>query len=432
MEPLPEGGLPPRRERRLRRRRWPRTKRSPVVAPELTPAPAPQSPPALSLPPPAARACGGLPDGAVIGRRWRLWQRQRASSVGLDIGAGSLKLVQVGWRRGRPRLENLAVVPLTPGAIEEGLVAWIDDVGQILRRTVAALGQRQRQVGFSVGSQAVLTRWFSLPELDRAELADAVRWEIPHHFPGHDNMIYDFTAVPEARTADEEGCPILVVGAQRRLVDGYLQVARAAGLQPQVIEPDCLATLRALQWTGRIEPAAAEPLVIIDLGRVGTRLSIVRYCLPVLARTISLGTAGLAEMVAHQLEAAVGVVEQRICAEGLLPGSAVAVAAEPWLNQMVEAVARSIEFFVVQHRGVYVERVFLAGGGALLPGMAEALAERVSRTLGQRVAGAPPCQVEVADLGRLEMAPGLAAAAAARGPALAAALGAALREGARR
>lgn len=274
----------------------------------------------------------------------------------------------------------------------------------------------------------MLTRWLTMPDMRPDELRDAMRWEVPQHFPNPDELTYDFTPVHDAPVNEEGQVAVLVVGAQRHLVEGYLTVGTQSRLRVQVIEPDCLATLRALEWLGLIPAGSAAPLVIIDLGQLGTRLSILRYGLPVLARTISLGTAALNKAVTLATGAEPEDAEVQVQAYGVRPGSPISDCITSWLRQLADAVTRSLEFFTIQNRGMAVEQIYLVGGGALLSGLSSFLTEYLGTALSQRVPGARPCHVQVVTLNNLDIRPAITAQVGALGPVLATALGVALRE----
>lgn len=216
-----------------------------------------------------------LPTGAHLGFKWHPLARQRRTSVGVEFGAGALKVVQIRWGRQGPRLENYAIVPLPPGMMDEGAVADPTTVGDLLKSTLVGMGLNQPVVGTSIGGPAILMRYINLPRVPPEEMRSAMKFEAPQHLPiPEDQLIYDFSPVPEAIGVPEHQMAVFLSGTHKKLVDSFLGTMGRAGLRPSAIELDCLAALRALQWTGLVSHTSQLPLVLLDFGEVGTRISV--------------------------------------------------------------------------------------------------------------------------------------------------------------
>jgi type IV pilus assembly protein PilM len=370
-----------------------------------------------------------LPAGAQIGLRWGALARQRRTAVGIDFGAGALKVAQVRWTRQGPRLENYAVVPVPPALIDEGAIREPAAMGEILHATLAAMAMQQPLIGTSVGGPAVLMRYINLPRVSADEIRAAMRFEAPQHLPiPEEQLIYDYTAVPEATGVPEHQMAIFLSGTHRKLVDGLMTTLERGGLRPAAIELDCLASLRTMEWLGLVSPTSQAPLVLLDFGEMGTRISIIRYGVPMLSRTIPTGLHHLRAAVADNLQISAVEAEMALRVRGVRDDSELAPAVEPWLAGLMESVGRSIEFFLIQNRGALLERLFLIGGGAVLPGLAEALSSHMQRLLDGRPEAAQ-LRVQPVGLAGLDVSPELLPGVHNFGPLLLTAVGSALREG---
>ncbi len=369
-----------------------------------------------------------LPSGADVGFRWGFFPRQGKTGVGVDLGAGHIKLAQIRWTRNGPRLENYAVVPLPAGMILEGAVVAPERLGELLARLGQAMGLKQPMVGCSVGGPAIMLRYLNLPRVGPEEMRAAMKFEAPQHLPiPEEQLVYDFCTLPDAPGVPEHQISVFLAGTQKRLVQGHLDALAKANLKADAVELDCLALLRALEWMGAVPHESPQPLVLMDFGEVGTRIAIVRHGVPMLSRTIPTGISHLRAAIADTLGISLYDAERALRLKGVEEDMELAPAVGPWLDSLSEAIGRSVEFFLIQHRGAQLERVFLAGGGVMLQGLSRVLSERLAPSMGLRPDG-EPVLVEPVRLEGIDINPALLPQVNSVGPLLLTALGSALRE----
>lgn len=370
-----------------------------------------------------------LPAGADIGFRWGFLSPQGKTGVGVDFGAGHVKVVQIRWTRSGPRIENYVVCPIPAGLMLEGTVLNPDQLGDLLKGLVKAMGLRRNQVGTSVGGPAIMMRYINLPRVGAEEMKAAMKFEAPQHLPiAEEQLIYDYCTVPEATGVSDHQMAVFLAGTQRKLVQGHLDSLARAGLRTDAVELDCLALVRALEWSGAVPHNSSQPLVLLDFGEMGTRLAIMRYGVPMLSRTVPTGISHLRTAIADTLGMPLYEAERVLRLKGVEEDEDLAPAVGPWLDSLTEAIGRSVEFFLIQHRGASLEKVFLSGGGALLPGLKGAMVDRLAPAIGLRADGSP-VKVEAVTLEGFEINPALLPQINSVGPVLLTALGSALREG---
>ncbi|MDF2628538.1 MAG: pilM [Symbiobacteriaceae bacterium] len=369
-----------------------------------------------------------LPQGSSIGFRWGTLSRQRRTSVGIDFGAGALKVAQIRWTRQGARLENYAVVPMDPGRMEEGAIKDPITVGELLKATLAEMGLTQMMVGSSVGGPNILVRHINLPKVSEQDMRAAMKFEAPQHLPiPEDQMVYDFTPVPDVTGIPEHQTAVFLCGTHKKLIDTHLAAMTRAGVRPTAIELDCLTTLRSLEALGVVQTGQA-PFALLDFGELGTRISIMRHGVPMLSRTVPTGLHHLRTALVDSLQIPAVEAEQHLRTKGVADDVDLAPAIGPWLSQLMESISRSIEFFLIQNRGATLGRVYMVGGGAMLPHLAETLSASIQGVLAGRQE-VEPLRVQPVGLSGLDLNPDLLPKVTEYGSILLGALGSALREG---
>jgi type IV pilus assembly protein PilM len=171
---------------------------------------------------------------------------------------------------------------------------------------------------------------------------------------------------------------ILLVAAQREMVDALLDVVRRARLQPVAIDLDAFAALRSLITPEMIGDAGAE--ILVDVGSTVTDLIVHHNGAPHFVRTVLFG----GETVTRALMADLAVDHET--AEHLKAG-VIADAIEPQVDEdaagevrsqsqrLIDEVRSSIDYCAAQRDIPRIERVVLTGGSSRLPELPEQLSE---------------------------------------------------------
>jgi type IV pilus assembly protein PilM len=369
---------------------------------------------------PASRA-------SLFGYRHPALSRQRQTAVGIDVGAGQLKMVQVRWTRNGPRLENFALVPMPPGLVREGVITQPRELATLMHRLYADMNMGQANVGTTLGSPVVITRNVTLPaRLEKGELSEAMRFEAPQQLPiGAPDLVYDYTEVESAEEKEQQ--VVFLAGTQKHVVDAVCTAFGGAKLKLQAIEMDTLAIFRALDLLGMRPLAPQEPIALLDMGEQAARLTVYNDTLPTFTRAIPTGLISLRMALSDALGMTREQAEQEMRRQSLLEGP-LATVAGPWLRSLLDAVTRALEFFLIQHRGQAVRRLYVIGGGAMLAGVVDHMARELADAMHDRLPPGDRMRVQAVGLESMEVNPAAIPNLAGLGPLLVHALGSALRE----
>ncbi len=271
-----------------------------------------------------------------------------ASTVGVDVSKRSIKIAAV--RPGRKPILLFATVFATPdGAIEGGMVVAPHAVVQAIRQVISAAKLRGSRAVIGMGGRNVLIRNLTFPPMPAEELKAAVKWEAERHLPLRiEDAVVDAQVVREVKTGPQRHLDVLMAAVPEREALAYYQIMTQAGLEVVAIEATALALARTLGET-------PQPTAAIDVGAENTELVIVQNSLPLICRSIPVGSMHLTESA---------------------PDDAVAAAADdaPTLQNLLVGLSRSVDYFQAQTQGQSVARAVLSGDGALRPGLAEMIA----------------------------------------------------------
>jgi type IV pilus assembly protein PilM len=176
----------------------------------------------------------------------KLKRRSGAEVVGLDIQPGLIAAVKARVN-GSILAERAAALPLGPDTMREGEVVDQAALSEALRELFAEnkLGKRVR-VG--IANQRTVMRTLELPPVtDRKELAAAVRFQAQDQVPMPlNNAVLDFHPLDMIDTPAGPRRRVVLVAAQRDMVEKLLDAVRGAGLTPEGIDLSAFALIRSL------------------------------------------------------------------------------------------------------------------------------------------------------------------------------------------
>ena len=295
------------------------------------------------------------------------------TSVGLDIGSGIIKLVVVDHSQGDPALVKVATTEVAADAIVEGEVMDPGIVAEAIRGLFATAGVKQKGVVTAVGGRDVIVKKIQMDRMKEADARDVIRWEAEQHVPfDMANVELDFQILDP----DSEGLQmnVLLVAAKRELVEQRLSLLTEAGLTPSVIDVDAFAIHNAFEIN---HPDAMDGVVgLVNIGHEVTNVNILEDGIPVLTRDLSVGTRRFREDL--QREKGLSADES----ERVVTGTSQSVDLGSYVDARAEEIAVGVEraaaFLATASRSAGgLGRVYTSGGGARIPGLNEALGNRL-------------------------------------------------------
>jgi type IV pilus assembly protein PilM len=175
-----------------------------------------------------------------------LGRRSGADVVGLDIQPGVVAAVQARVN-GSIVAERAAILPLPSDTVREGEVVDENALVETLRELFGD-SRLSKRVRLGVANQRTVLRTLDLPPVtDRKELDAAVRFQAQDQVPMPlNNAVLDFHPLGVIDTPAGPRQRVVLVAAQRDMVERLLSAARRAGLRPEGIDLSAFALIRSL------------------------------------------------------------------------------------------------------------------------------------------------------------------------------------------
>jgi type IV pilus assembly protein PilM len=176
----------------------------------------------------------------------KLGRRPGADVVGLDIQPGLIAAVKARVN-GSILAERAAAMPLGSDTVREGEVVDQEALSEALRELFAENGLSKR-VRVGIANQRTVMRTLELPPVtDRKELAAIVRFQAQDQVPMPlNNAVLDFHPLGIVETPAGPRQRVVLVAAQRDMVEKLLAAVRGAGLTPEGVDLSAFALIRSL------------------------------------------------------------------------------------------------------------------------------------------------------------------------------------------
>jgi type IV pilus assembly protein PilM len=297
----------------------------------------------------------------------------KKTSVGLDIGSGFVKIVEVDRSGDQPEVSRVAMKALLPDAIVEGEVMDPGLVADTIKTLFQEVGVKGRDVVTAIGGHDVIIKKIEMDRMKENDAREVIKWEAEQHVPFDIKSVeLDFQILnPLAEGLQME---VLLVAAKKELVDNKVALLADAGLSPSVIDVDAFALHNAFEHN---YPEAMEGIVaLVNVGHETTNVNILEDGVPILTRDIPFGS----RKVREDLQRERGLTAEQ--AEDVVQGREDLTDLSHFVDQSADEVAVGIErasaFLMTRQSGEGLGKIYLSGGGSRIPGMTDALSTRMN------------------------------------------------------
>lgn len=321
--------------------------------------------------------------------------------VGLDIGAAFVKVAELKTTKKGRTLHKFGIAKVPEGMIQEGRIADMEGVAEIIRALFKSQKIKEKNVALSTGGHSVVIKTISTSKVPDDELHRNIRAEAEQYIPYDINDVnIDYQILGDSEYSAEQ-MNVLLVAVRQDLVDEYVELSHMAGLNPVIIDVDAFA----LQNVYEILPDVDHERItlLLDVGASKISVNILQNNNSMMMRDMTNGCDQLVSVVSEKLEVGWEKALQIIMGEVDYPeseqtlGDLYEMVVDNWCSDICEVVYN----FESGTGNARVENVVVSGGG----GFIDLLAEKLNRELKVAVSKINPFAGLVSDskeLGELE------------------------------
>lgn len=311
-----------------------------------------------------------------------LFSPKEKSVLGIDISSSTIKVVQLGRKKGRAILETYGELALGPYAgVEAGQATSLSSqkLGEAVADLIREAKGTTAACGVALPLSASLINVIEMPDVGEDKLKTMVPIEVRKYIPvSIAEVMLDWRVVPhiyaESSQADAEKSTkgpkkseVLTVAIHRDTITRYQDVMKQAGLTPSFYEIEVFSTIRSV-----LEEDLA-PTMILGIGAGSTKAYIVDRKVLRESHIINRGSQeatlavsramGVSEQRAEELKRTHGVIKQG-------SNTDVAEIVSLVFDSIFTEARHVMEGYQKKHSR-NVGRIILTGGGSLVAGLVE-------------------------------------------------------------
>ena len=284
---------------------------------------------------------------------------------GLDIGAKSIRVVQLKDNGKQKELIRYAYVPIDSRIALSDLPADRAKLMKIVSDLVDQAKLTTKNVAVGIPSQRVFTTIADIDRVPADELDKAIHFQADAFIP---------TAVAESKIdwallgdspTDKTKQEILLSSIPNAYIESRLDMLESIGLNVIAFEPNNLAMARAL-----VSYDSTLPQLVIDIGSQSTDLVITRGGLPHLTRSIPTGIEAIVRSAMQNLNIDEKQATQFVFKFGMskdkLEGQ-VLQAINNTVDGLIHEIDKSIKYFQTRYAGTKLDRMVVSGGASVIP-----------------------------------------------------------------
>ena len=302
---------------------------------------------------------------------------KKKDAVGLDIGASSVKAVQVKRARGSAELVRLGIAPLHPETIVDGVIMDSGTVISAIQQIFTENQIKTKDVVVAVSGHSVIVKKIKVAKMTPQELDEAIAFEAEQYVPyAIEDVNLDFQVL-ESTDAEASEMDVLLVAVKKDIINDYLSIISTAGLNAVVVDVDAFALENAFELA--YEQDKEQVVALVNLGAAVMNINILQGGMSEFTRDSALGGNRYTESIQKMLGLSYEQAET-LKLGGEVEGRTV-TDAQPAI-EMVNAelageIRRSFDFFRSSSHSDTIHRAVLSGGCARLPGLIEYLSENL-------------------------------------------------------
>lgn len=289
---------------------------------------------------------------------------------GLDIGHGSLKVMQIDSSHPQPRVLGYGTTTFDSTASDDGVILKPELIARSLQDLFNhnMIGDiSTSRVVMSIPAYRTFSRSIQLPKLSSKELQEAVSTEIEQYVPvSLDELYYDYHVIDQSGDQIE----LFASAIPRHIVDSYIVLTKLMGLEVVLLETTMAAAARLLSHDKHSDVAT----VIIDFGSLTSDISIYHNEVLVTGTVAGGGlvfTKTLEDML-HVTNAEAGVIKTKYGLIASKRQAEIRAALEPTLQKILKEIQRMIRYYDERYGNEQkIGQMVILGGGANMPGLAD-------------------------------------------------------------
>lgn len=301
--------------------------------------------------------------------------------IGIDIGSSSVKLLQLKEQKGVFTLLNAGIIPLPSEAIVDNTLMDSSLIVDAVKKLVASLGVKVKDVACSISGNSVIIRKIVLPAMSAEELEEQITWEAEQYIPFDINDVNIDFQILSPDIVDPAKMNVLLVASKKDIINDYVVVFSEAGLQLSVVDVDSFAVQNAFEINHEVKPEEVNALV--NIGASIMNINVVKNGITLFTRDVQMGGNLYTEEIQKQMGVGGADAESmKMLVHETQDKNLIDVISK--VNETItQEIRRSLDFYNSTANDDRVSGVYLSGGCSKVLNLDNAIGEKLGLPVGK-------------------------------------------------
>ena len=225
--------------------------------------------------------------------------KKKKELIGIDIGSSSVKVVQLKDNKGSLQLLNVGIFPLPPEAIVDNTLMDSSSIADAIKKLVASLGIKVKDVVCSISGNSVIIRKIVLPVMPQEELEDQISWEAEQYIPFDINDVNMDFQILSPDSNDPSKMNVLLVASKKDIINDYVAVFSDAGMLLSVVDVDSFAVQNAFE--ANYDYSSEDILALVNIGASVMNINVIKNGITLFTRDVQMGGNLYTEEIQKQI-----------------------------------------------------------------------------------------------------------------------------------
>lgn len=302
---------------------------------------------------------------------------RKKTPIGLDIGSSHIKAAQINDIKAGYELAFFDMLPIEYGIISDGIITDKEKLTASIKELLKRIGVKGGDAVISIsGHSSVIIKKITIPLMTEDELNVSIKYEAEQHVPFDINDVDIDFQILGPRPDIEGQMDVILIAAKKAVIKEYCDVVKQSGITPVIVDADLFALSNMCEVNYDV---AGKNIALVNVGASATNINILQNGFPVFTRDSAIGCNHYTETLERGLDVSREDAERLKMGrsvEGIAPVD-VQIAVNSASEEIIAEVYRSFEFFRSSVSEEDISKIILSGGGALIKGFHEMLAERL-------------------------------------------------------
>ena len=314
--------------------------------------------------------------------RMGLFSKQETSVLGVDLGASSVKMVELKQEKRQMHL-------VTYGFSSGDLKLPEDDLEQrnlqaaLIKKVAEGSKVKTKQAVASVPLSDVFSATVRIPNVAKKEQTALIEREAQKFLPFPvAEAVVDWKVIEPKKKKEQKDSKsfgidkkeiasdiqVLITAAPRATVTRIADVFKRAGFTLKGLETEAFALVRSLIGN---DPTS---VLLVDVGAVRSNFFVVENTLPVMHRSMALGGVNFTQALDNVLK--VGLEKAELMKSDIMSTGAIEADESGFpkifqqtIQPLINEIRYTMNLYTTQQGGTHPERIVLTGGSSLLPNL---------------------------------------------------------------